>query len=53
MEFSEIWNEAYNLACEDGEEAMRAFLKEKVAKGFLTAGDSQAMAEDIMETLKL
>ena len=53
MEFLEIWNEAYNLACEDGEEAMQAFLKEKVAENALTAGDAQTMAEDIMETLKL
>ena len=53
MEFLEIWNEAYNMACEDDEDAMRAFLKKKVTEKILTASDSQAMAEDIMETLKL
>ena len=53
MKFVEIWNEAYNLYCEDGEEQMWAFLREKVAENLLTEGDAQTMAEDIIETYKL
>lgn len=59
MEYTEIWNEAYDLFT-DGTKSesrcyndMQRFLEEQVKVGNLSAADKPVMARDIMETAGL
>lgn len=50
--FPDIWNEAYNILAEDGEQPMWEYLRERVASGDM----HEAMTEignDIIETYNL
>lgn len=55
--FTEVWNEAYNIYCEDGNgseyKKMMEFLHQQVENGFLSEADAQTMAEDVIETASL
>lgn len=59
MDFTDIWNEAYNIFVDpertDGARYndMQAFLREQVGAGYITEADKCTMAADIMKTAAL
>lgn len=59
MDFTDIWNEAYNIYTDaersDGARYndMQAFLMDQVRAGVLSAADKCTMAADIMQTAGL
>ena len=59
MDFTEIWNEAYNIYTDaertdsDRYDDMRRFLQQKVSEGAISAGDKARMTSDIIDTASL
>lgn len=53
MDFTEIWNEAYNIYTEQGKAAMWTWLEQKVKQGEISDADMRVMASDIFNTASL
>lgn len=50
---TEIWNEAYNLLCDEGIRSAKAYLNDQVAAGIIDEATAEFCLHDIIETYNL